>query len=305
MMKYRKVSHMMQITAVSLFFILVGCTVSSSLSTSSPVEEMPTSNGRENHLLPSTSIPQVVIHTPLPPTTLIESPTVTTTSTTTPTISLTAENEQTPIPTPPGIRPKEQALWLYETNNRCQLPCWWGIIPGQTEWQVAKELLDKFDQDIYRNDLASGEIYYGVNIPLPLEVFSEDRTELGILVQDGTVIAIQTYVSIGDTPPDHLSQYALSTFLTTYGQPGEVWLSTYSAPFEHNDLPFRILLFYPKQGIMALYSDNGIKEGDIVRGCPQQDPVSILTLWSPTLGWTFEKVKNGSSPNSVLDKLLK
>jgi len=147
--------------------------------------------------------------------------------------------------------------------------------------------------------LASGEIYYGVNIPLPLEVFSEDRTELGILVQDGTVIAIQTYVSIGDTPPDHLSQYALSTFLTTYGQPGEVWLSTYSAPFEHNDLPFRILLFYPKQGIMALYSDNGIKEGDIVRGCPQQDTVSILTLWSPTLGWTFEKVKNDSSAYNV------
>lgn len=304
-MKYQKILNIIQIVFVSQFFILMGCTVSASLPGSSSSEEVLKTSSGENALPLYTATPQPMASTPLPASVTVTKQVIVTdvslsvTPIMTLTIQPTADNEQAPIPTPPGKGLKEQVLWLYETNNGCQLPCWWGIVPGQTDWQTAKELLSRFDQDIYRNTLPSGEIYYGVNIPLPLEVFSEDRTELGVLVRDGIVVAIQTSVSIGDTPPDHLSQYMLSMVLTTYGRPTEVWISTYSAPFEHNDLPFRVLLFYPEQGIMALYSDNGVKEGDFVRGCPQLDPASVFTLWSPTLGWTFEKVKNDSSAYNV------
>ncbi len=300
-MKYRKILNIIQIVFVSQFFILIGCTVSAPLPGSSLTMEVPKTSNGENALSLFTVTPQVMTHTPLPASVTVtkQAMSLSVTPTMTPTTQPTADNEQASIPTPPGKGLKEQVLWLYETNNGCQLPCWWGIVPGQTDWQTAKELLSRFDQDIYRNTLPSGEIYYGVNIPLPLEVFSEDRTELGVLVRDGIVVAIQTSVSIGDTPPDHLSQYMLSTVLTTHGQPAEVWLSTSFAPFEHNELPFDMLLFYPEKGIMALYNDNGIKEGDIVRGCPQQDPARVFTLWSPTLGWTFEKVKNDSSAYNV------
>jgi hypothetical protein len=94
-------------------------------------------------------------------------------------------------------------------------------------------------------------------------------------------------------------QYMLDTFLRTYGEPTEVWLSTYSGPFEHNDLPFRVLLVYPLQGIAALYSDNGIKQGEATHGCPQQDPVSVLSLWDPLLDLSFEEIKNSSAAFNV------
>lgn len=209
----------------------------------------------------------------------------------------TAEPGQ--ILTPPGNSAEEQVLWLYETNNGCQLPCWWGIVPGETDWQTARAFLRRFDQDIYRNDLPSGEIFFAVDVPLPTEVFSENRTELGILVANDVVQGMQAAVSIGDTPPGFLELYTLSTFLTAYGQPSEVWLSTYHKPFENDSLPFDMLLFYPQQGIMALFNDNAILDGSLVKGCPQQDPVRVVSLWSPALGWTFDKVKNDSSAYNV------
>ncbi len=296
---------MIQIVFVSQFFILMGCTVSAPFPGSSSSEEVLNTSSGENALSLYTATPQPMAHTPLPASVTVTKQAMSTdmslpvTPTTTQTIQPTADNEQAPIPTPPGKGLKEQVLWLYETNNGCQLPCWWGIVPGQTEWQTAKKLLSRFDQDIYQSSSASDEISYGINIPLPLEVFAEDRTDLNIFVRDGIVEIIDTHVSIGDTPSDYLSQYALSTFLTTYGQPAEVWLSTSFAPFEHNELPFDVLLFYPEQGIMALFSDNGVKEGGVIRGCPQQDPVRFLSLWSPTLGLTFEEVKNGVSVYNV------
>ena len=78
-----------------------------------------------------------------------------------------------------------------------------------------------------------------------------------------------------------------------------MWLSTSFGPFEHNELPFRVALFYSDLGIAALYSDNGIKQEGVVSGCPQQDPVSVLSLWNPQLDLTFEQVVSGSSGFNV------
>lgn len=204
------------------------------------------------------------------------------------------------IPTPQGIGAKEQVLWLYETNNGCKLPCWWGIVPGETDWQTAREFLEQFDQDIYRSPSSStSSVSYSVTIPLSLDVFIEERSELSLFVQDGVVEAIDTHVSIGDTPPGYLDLYTLPNLLTTYGPPAEIWLSTHSKPFENNELPFRLLLFFPQQGIMALFSDNGVKNGEYVSGCPQQNPASFLTVWFSKLAWTFEEVKNGASVYNV------
>jgi hypothetical protein len=222
------------------------------------------------------------------------------TPTGTPSLLPTSTVETGQIPTPPGIGAKEQVLWLYETNNGCQLPCWWGIVPGETDWQTARAFLSQFDRDIYRSpDTSDSSASYGVTIPLSLDVFIEEKTELSLFVQDSVVEAIDTHVSIGDTPPGYLDLYTLPNLLTTYGPPTEIWLSTYSKPFENNELPFRLLLFYPQQGIMALFSDNGVKNGQYVSGCPQRDPASYLTLWFPELAWTFEEVKNGASVYNV------
>lgn len=279
-----------------MFLVLAGCTVASTevtpslqmVSTDSTIGVSPTQTLHPIAMTPSTTLNKASTPTS---TATIQPPT----PTFTPTPQPTATETPVSIPTPPSVEVRQQVLWLLENNNGCQLPCWWGITPGQTQWAVAEEFLSRFDQNIYENSAIPEQIYYGVSIPLPPEVFTVDQTELGILVQDGIVEIIETDVSIGDTPPGYLSPYMLSTFLTTYGEPSEVWLFTYPSPFEEGDLPFIVVLFYPNQGIAALYSDNGVLQGGMVYGCPQENPVSVLSLWSPLLGLTFEQVINGSS----------
>jgi hypothetical protein len=287
-----------------LFFIclplcLAGCAIPASLPTP-PSEGLSDVSTIAASRIPPTLTPQPTTQFPsITPNTAPAATITSTGSSTTVIPQPTATNILVLIPTPPGDDVTQQVLWLFETNNGCQLPCWWGIMPGQTEWSVAEEFLNRFDRGILGTSFTPGLEYYGASIPLPTEVFAEDRMELGISARNGIVELIDTRVSMGNTPPGYLTQYTLPTFLTTYGQPAEVWLSTYFAPFEHNELPFRLVLFYPDQGIAALYSDNGVKQGDVVRGCPQQGPASFLSLWDPTQALTFEEVKNGAAVFNV------
>ncbi len=269
------------------FFTLAGCVVTPSGSMSATKVASST-----NTNAPTINLVSI---TPTPMITPSLEPTPINTSTSTPTIPLTAIETPFAISTPLGVETTEQALWLFETNNNCHLPCWWGITPGQTRWQIAKEFLSVFDADIYETTTPSGLTYYGIDIPLSSEIFLTDRMELGILARDGIVEEIITDVSIGNAPLDYLTQYSLSTFLNTYGQPSEVRLFTYRSPFEEGDLPFVVTLYYSDQGIVALYGDNGERQGNLVQGCPQEYPVSFLSLWSPDLNLSFDQIINGTS----------
>jgi hypothetical protein len=163
---------------------------------------------------------------------------------------------------------------------------------------VAAEFFNTFAHYIYTS-LSTPEptprpVAYEPVIPLPTTVFWEERMNMGILVRNGIVEMIDTRVSIGDTPPGYLTAYLLPEFLTTYGSPPEVWLSTYNSAFENNELPFAIVLFYPEQGIAAFYGTLGSREGEMVRGCPQQGPAAFLSLWHPPLNYTFTEVQRGA-----------
>jgi hypothetical protein len=191
-------------------------------------------------------------------------------------------------------------LWLFETNNGCRLPCWWGITPGQTEWLAAEEFLNRFALLIYKAFPTAELASYEVVIPLPLDVFIEEETRLRIVARNGVVEFMDIGFPMGYTPPPgYLTQHTLSPFLTTYGQPTEVWVSTYRAPYGPNDLPFAVVLFYPDQGIAALYIANGARQEALVRGCPQQRPVGFLSLWYAPLGLTFEDLKSRTGAYNV------
>lgn len=280
-----------------MLLIPVGCTVSTPLPTPPSVGSPAASTiviSRESSthlpetqpsLTASSTTPTPTVTTTVPPTT----PTIT------PTPQPTGTETPVPIPTPPGVVRREQVLWLLETNNGCQLPCWWGITLEQTEWPLAKEFLSRFDQSISQTSSTLGLVYYEVSIPLPPEIFIEDQTILGILVQNGIVERIRIHLPFIDIPPGYLTSYTLSVFLTAYGQPTEVRLSTSPAPFEHDELPFVVVLFYADRGIAALYGINGARQGDMVHGCPQQEPVRSLELWSPSLDFTFEQMISRSA----------
>ena len=289
-MNHPKLPLMLKATLFTLCLVFVGCTTSAPAPTTTR-EAVSAINTVIASSMPPTAT--LIPSTPVPSLTFTPTPSLT--PTTTPIPLPTATLTPQAIPTPPGVDTLEQVLWLYETNNGCQLPCWWGITPGQTEWSVAEEFLHRFDPIFYEASGIAGEVYYGISIPLLPEIFVVDHTELGIIVSDGRVKLIFADIIIGDTTSDYFPSYTLPIFLTTHGQPGEVWLFTYPSPYEQEDLPFIVVLFYPEQGIVALYGDNGEVKGDIVEGCPQEDIVSFLRLGPTKLNLTFEQTITGTS----------
>lgn len=285
-MKRSKILTGSRTVTITVLVILIGCTTTT--PTPTPLEEAMIAIQTET----ATSIAMTPTQTSPPPT---PTPTPSNTPTSSPTLQPKATQTPFAISTPLGESAAEQVLWLLETNNGCELPCWWGITPGQTDWPTAQKFLSIFDSNIYEAAVTSELTYYGIRIPLLPEIFRVDQTELGILAHDGFVEKIFTDVSFGNTPPGYLTSYTLSMFLTNYGQPSEVWLFTYRSAFEGNELPFAVVLFYADEGIVGLFSDNGGRQGDIVQGCPQKDVVSFLSLWEPSLDLTFAQVINGTS----------
>jgi hypothetical protein len=291
-MKLDKYFSSISLLFVALLITLAGCTMFD-IVTATPSREAlaSVSTIAVTRILPSlTPFSATTTPMPLP----LSNDLLIASLTSTPTMQPTAT--ETPTPTLTDKERRQLALEFYETNNGCQLPCWWSILPGQTEWETAYQFLETFDYPSLVSD--SEFAYYEVHIPLPPEVFKYTRNRMIQLysVQNDIVVRIEAYVAIEDIVDGYFNQYTLPSLLTTYGQPTEVWLSTYPAAREAGRLPFSVVLFYPEQGIVAEYwGGNGKENGDFITGCPQENPVTYLQLFPPDPNKTFKETMDGTS----------
>jgi hypothetical protein len=235
-----------------------------------------------------TSIPSIVLTKPL----ITISPTLATSSTATIVASPTSTSTPTKAPTLtplPRLSPREAealVLELFENNRGCQLPCWWGFTPGQTEWATAEQLLATFALDIeYIGSPVRPPYFAYVFFAVPEEFFSTGRLQhLYTIGENGIIEGIE--VEMGEA-----LNYRLPTFLSLYGEPSEIWVFTNSRP-RQGSLGFNTVLFYPFQGIMIRYSSDGEVEGVNIRGCPQDDLSPRLMLWPAESNYTYAGMTN-------------
>lgn len=194
----------------------------------------------------------------------------------------------TPVPSPQptlSLAEKEAlALEYYMTNGNCELPCWWGIVPGETEWQTAEHFFSTIAVKITSNAESETDSYYSTSITVPVP---EDLSEINLLihtfiVEDGVIVEIKPEGPWGDRKVDTVSE-----ILSAYGRPTEVWLDTVGYTFG-SYYPFGIALFYPEKGILARYWDEADLINDYLIGCPQVDSAT-LELWSPKWNLSFEE----------------
>ena len=232
-------------------------------TTRSPVPQTPTMLGTQ---LPS----------PMPTKTLRPTATITKTATFEPII-------RTRVPSLEINEARLLAADLLQTNGGCNLPCWWGLVPGKTEWKEAEDFLAPMAFVFFINELED-ITYADVKIPVPAEIH-----ERGYILQDYSIVNGRIRdITIHET--GELPAFDFSQILRDYGMPEGIWLRTFSTAFR-GDLPIEITLFYPQQGILATYSEF---EAQIIGGnvttctlLKQSNP--ILSLWSPENDMTFEE----------------
>jgi hypothetical protein len=202
-------------------------------------------------------------------------------STTTPTPE---PSTLTPIPRLNPLEARKLVSNLLATNSGCKLPCWWGIKPAMTTWEEAYNFLVSFAvEDPYiitfpDQSLLRSSFQFSTSEEKAQKVIQDYK------VQNGIVEFIEVLFSRVETT-------TLADLLNSYGPPGEVWIRTFGTEYK-GTIPFYLLLFYPDQGILALFQSNDATlEVDKVRKCFNHDTVYELALWSPNNKLTFDEAK--------------
>lgn len=169
---------------------------------------------------------------------------------------------------------------LLEDNGGCDLPCWWGVHPGETSWEDASNFLDSLNTEIYESGnpnevlLVETTVLTDATIKLDIEIL--------LLIKRQIV----DYIKIREI--DHPS-FELASFLQDHGVPDEVWI--HSFPSYMGDLiPFHLFLFYRDKGFYAdfiiLNEDEIEYKDNWINACITQGPELVLGASNPTISFT-------------------
>jgi hypothetical protein len=167
-------------------FIMIGCV---------PSDETPLSNSNTGEISPnspnvvSTSLP-ITRSLPATPTATL-APSKTPTSESIPSIQPT--ETATILPTLQPDEAEALVLELFETNGGCQLPCWWGFTPGETNWVQAKTFLQTFVEEI--NEPANSPAFQSIDVYISPPT-DEESLQLRHYyeVQDGVIELIDVII---------------------------------------------------------------------------------------------------------------
>lgn len=218
-------------------------------------------------------------------------PTLTPTATLIP--SPTPSATPTAIPTLSPESALTRTLELLATNGGCQLPCLWGITPGQTSAQLAWDYFFplssisedtefwrglgtiapvydvedgfefKFRVSFVENNNIANSIYFTARA---LKVIDEGENRGAEAVYTSTLFGSQ------------LQYYMLANILNENGAPESVLLSTLAEfpSYRYGQGHFQIILLYPGQGIFVHYTTEMQVVGENVIGCPANAHVELM-----------------------------
>jgi hypothetical protein len=182
---------------------------------------------------------------------------ITTANTTRPTLRplFTETPSQTPLPTLSQGELSRFLLELYETNGSCEMPCWWGIVPGETSWETALELLlpiGRIGEPLRYEKGISYRIV--ISTPEGFEPFSSFAFYLE--TQDHKIVQ---NVYVADTYTKSYSTYKLSDYLDLFGKPDQVYVEIHYNQEAQNKL---------------------LKPTEFI-ACPQYPVTWYWSIWNP------------------------
>lgn len=205
-----------------------------------------------------------------------------------PTMTATREPTLTAIPTLAQEEAQLRILELLETNGGCRLPCFWGIVPGETTWQEAYNFLDSFSTQIISTTRSERWVprseAFGFLYTVPTTISLRQDMHLEYRASKGVVDFIRADATID-----------VSELLSNYGEPGEVWIRALNYGFS-SQLEFFVGIYYPEKHILAVFYDHraDILPSGYLFGCVDEksklENSPELWLWTPQRPITWEEV---------------
>jgi hypothetical protein len=186
--------------------------------------------------------------------------------------SATATDISTPTPELSLQEREAQVIELLKTNKGCQLPCWWGITPGETSLTEVQELTGVLNARLGLFIDSQGQTFRtiaGVDLESHFVFNRVSFLEQNNLIES---VQVRTFSIYDNVPSLHKFwiNYSPSQIIMTYGQPDRVWLKS-SCCVREEPTPthqgYSLLLFYDNQKILAHF-DGLVKYAPIYHICP-------------------------------------
>ncbi len=245
------------VTPIDILLLLVGVVLVSCTSNALPVPEGETEKIHIGNPNETPTQPPTFVAIKQQTATFISetngTPTLPVTTIISPTLAIPSTQLSTPI-----LTKEQRANYLSElmlTNKNCELPCWWGIQPGQSVLEV---VVNEFTTKGF-------------------EWWAEDKWLIGldfavIVILEPTEGVIQSINIVADAQDEFFVQnwisYDLSQVLSHYGQPTRVQIY---APFRADPgggPSYRLHVLYELSGIAIIYTGAAIEVNDKNQVCP-------------------------------------
>ncbi len=238
-----------------IIMIFTGCsfshknTISTSLPTINPPVPIITGN--------STTPTNTIIHTKQP------------------SITQTSEFNLIPPTLIPTLTSDERADYFVKSlryNSNCLLPCWWRVIPNQTNWVETLNFLNNLGVTIVDSPVSKGMVYHGIggfdlqnmSIYNSISFIDIKGIIVSIIIQSEGYHNLEIFNSIWE-------DYSLDKIMTTYGQPTRVWVQSFSSPHEtpyEDHMPYSLWVFYDNTDFLIKYTGS-TKYESVYNICPQ------------------------------------
>jgi hypothetical protein len=290
-------------TRVTLLACIAGCTsIPSPTATLMPINAKPMfSTVQSGQAMP------IPTNTPRP----VELPSSTMpASSPTPTLVPTL----TPLPTLTGEQALAFVAHMQETNGNCELPCWWGITPGETTGLTARQILSPLREQMkfFIEYLGGSEARY----ELQLKEYNHIRIELIMRDEVQPIDEIWVFSSIPDEDKSTLyyeswRQYYVSELFARLGEPSDVWLGFGLHTGDHDERPlekipyfYELYVFYSDLGLIVRYAGPAI-DGNPSRACLSFEQLREMLMFirqrskGPLVGPPWEPFTNARPISEV------
>jgi hypothetical protein len=188
----------------------------------------------------------------------------------TPTRTLSAaERSPTPYPTLPADIRTERYRDLLAGNGICNLPCWWGIIPGETTWDEVFAKLSPLGRTyLYKSRIG----YFSGFAPREMDPITEPlpggyvygHIDPSFLMDGDTIRAID----INSRWIGKDFDYSMANLLKLFGKPDEIWVHLQAKGMGDHPIRYFLYIFYKQKGMIFMNGQGTMDEQDFSL-CPQ------------------------------------
>jgi len=240
-----------------LLIALVGLIAACQTSPQQPLDSLPTPEKSITiqptptvHIQPSATPTRMATRTPTP----------------------TAIPTPTPYPTLAQEPMEDLVIEVLANNGGCDLPCWWGITPGETRWDTAVQTF--MQRKVWMGETGNLALHYESEVYQGRPWYTK-LMEAQLWHEEGIIhgfdIQNTRYAPLDENFTTLWQYYALQPILARYGVPSQVYFDlTLGSPcvgagnFPH----YKMWVMYEEQGFAIRYSGLLVHEYETWHVCP-------------------------------------